>query len=503
MRRRYFSMLIPAAVVATLGGTHTAQSPRQQNTEAVSPLVLRGVTIVDVRNGRLMPDQAVVIEKGRIREVSGNADLKVSAGAQVLDATGKYAIPGLWDMHAHFSKTYAPVIDMPQYLAHGITGVREMDSFLDCNRPPDPGSRRQQDDACLQDKREWQRRIENGELAGPRLLALGSVLINGPPPAGTPRLEPAFLNAQTAQDGRQLARYIKDQGADFAKIYTNVPRDAYFALMDEARQIGLIAAGHHPVAVTLTELSDAGQRSLEHAHPQDFLFACWRGSVELGGDVRRAPPLSAALVQRLLGEFDPALCGRIFATFVKNGTWWVPTVVTERADAYAEESLADPRSRLVLPTRWANWVAVAERVRARPVDMRRSLYLKLREIVAQAYRAGVRVTVGTDAGAVFVFKGSSMHDEMTELAGAGLTPAQVLKAATIDAAEFLGKTDDFGSVEKGKFGDLVILNDNPVADIRNTQKIDSVVFGGRHFDRSALDGLLEGVAKAVKENNLK
>jgi amidohydrolase family protein len=210
--------------------------------------------------------------------------------------------------------------------------------------------------------------------------------------------------------------------------------------------------------------------------------------------------MSAALVQRLLGEFDPTLCSQIFRTFVKNGTWWVPTLVTERADAYAEVSLADPRSRFVLPSRWANWVATAERVRNRPADVRLSLYRKLREIVGLAYRAGVRMMVGTDAGAPFVFKGSGVHEEMVEFAEAGLSPAEVLKAATIDAAEFLGRTADFGSIERGKFADLVILNADPLADIRNTRQIDAVLLGGRYLDRSTLNGMLDGVVKAVKEN---
>ena len=123
-----------------------------------------------------------------------------------------------------------------------------------------------------------------------------------------------------------------------------------------------------------------------------------------------------------------------------------------------------------------------------PADARRQIYAKKLEMTLRGYRAGVRVLVGTDSP----FAGSSLHEELTELVAAGLTPAEVLKAATFDAAEFQGRIADFGSIETGQRADRVVLNAKPLAAIQKARKCDSVILGGRYLDRTALDALLSG-----------
>ena len=466
MRSGCVSTLIMSALLighaSVLGQTSPSQPP-----PAAGRLALRGITIVDVRVGRLVPEQTIIIDAGRIRQIGSSANVRVPAGAEVRDGTGKYIIPGLWDMHSHFDEK-----DLPQYLAYGVTGVRAMG---DCNP------------TCLPAKREWQRRIEAGDLVGARIVALSSFPVVGPPSAV--RKEPSFANAATPDEARQLVRYFKEQGVDFIKVYTYISRESYFALMDEARRAGLPAAGHRPANVSLIELSEAGQRSVEHAHTQDFLLPCRpAGAAPLAGGP------TAENVRRLVDEFDPSLCDGIFKTFVKNGTWWTPTLLTGRVEAYVEEIVdqiasGHPRySSLTAPERERMLTNLRGQMARLPADARRQIYAKKLAMTLRGYRAGVRVLVGTDSP----FAGSSLHEEMNELVAAGLTPVEVLKAATLDAAEFHGRTADFGSIEAGRVADLVLLSANPLAAIQNTLKIDGVILGGRYMDRTALDALLNG-----------
>ena len=462
----YFVTRVVAIVLAG-GTTLIGQTGSTPTTAPTSPLALRGIAVVDVRAGRIVPDQTVVIDGDRIREVGRAAAVRVPAGARALDGTGKYLIPGSWDMHSHFDEK-----DLPQYLAYGVTGVRAMG---DCNP------------TCLPAKREWQRRIEARQMVGARIVALSSFPVVGPP--SVDRREPSFAKAATAAEARQLVRYLKEQGVDFIKVYTYISRESYLALMDEARRVGLPVAGHRPASVSLIELSDAGQHSVEHAHTQDFLLPCRPAD---------APPLTggatAENVRRLVNEFDPALCDGIFRTFVKNGTWWTPTLLTGRLEAYVEETVdqisnGHPRYSSLTAAERERMLTNLRGLMARlPADARRQIYAKKLEMTLRGYRAGVRVLVGTDSP----FAGSSLHEELNELVAAGLTPAEVLKAATFDAAEFQGRTADFGSIETGRRADIVVLNANPLAAIQNALKIDSVILGGRYLDRTALDALLSG-----------
>jgi hypothetical protein len=185
-------------------------------------------------------------------------------------------------------------------------------------------------------------------------------------------------------------------------------------------------------------------------------------------------------------------------------TWYVPTHVTRRMDAFADDPVFrnDARSRYIPKTRWTEWNADADRMVAldpSPEGRRvmRGFYEKGLAITGRAHAAGVNIVLGTDAGDSFVFPGSSVHDELGEFVKAGLTPAQALAAATLRAAVFLGRDQDYGSVAVGKRADLVLLGANPLERIEHTRRIDAVIVGGRVLGRADLDGLLAGVERAV------
>ena len=287
------------------------------------------------------------------------------------------------------------------------------------------------------------------------------------------------------------------------KIYDGVPRDGFLALVAEARRLGLDVAGHPPLGVSALEASNAGQRTFEHARV--FLFNCFAGAGELrAASAELDANTNTTWRRRMVDGYDPAACAGLFAAMVRNGTAYVPTHVTRRFDAFVADSAYrhDARSRYVPKVQWESWNEDADgTIEADPTPAgyraRVDFYRKGLETTGAAYRAGVTVLLGTDSGDSYIFPGFAVHDELEELVSAGLTPAEALRAATLSGAEFLRLSAEFGSVEAGKAADLVLLEANPLEDIRNSRRIAAVVRGGRYLDRSALDELLAGAQRAA------
>ncbi|HJU73940.1 MAG TPA: amidohydrolase family protein [Gemmatimonadaceae bacterium] len=448
-------------------------------------LFITRIYVVDVERGRLIADQTVYIKGDRIVAVRQAATQ--GTGARTIDGSGKYLIPGLWDMHAHLGGTSDPVtLELPLFTAHGVTGIRVM------GMP--------QDRAILTRARQMQSGIAAGALIGPRILALATWAVNGE--AGIADTLPQFYKARTREEGRDLARYFKESGYDFIKIYNNVSRDGYLGLTEEARRLNLPFAGHEPTPFSAIELSNAGQKSIEHS--RIFLFNCFPGADSMRKGLLRP---STALRRRMVDEYDPRMCTEVFQTFARNGTYITPTHVTRRMDAYAHDAAyrGDARMKYIPGTRQMAWLADANgMVASDPSDAGRKSYMdfyrKGLTLTHDAYRAGVPVILGTDAGDSFVFPGSSVHDELGELVKAGLSPAEALRAATLTSAKFVDKTQDFGTIQTGRYADFVVLDANPLTDIANTRRIHAVVQGGRVFERAALDSMLTRVEVAVRPN---
>ena len=455
-------------------------------------LAIRNVAVVDVERGALLPNRTVLVQGGRISAVLPSARVRLAGTTPIIDGTGKYVMPGLWDMHVHLHLSGNPLgIELPLFVAHGVTGVRVMGA----DRPSaDPAVTR-----GLDQHRAWQAQIAAGSLTGPRLLALASWVVNGTTGIADPM--PGFYRARTREEGRQLARYFKERGFDFIKVYNNVSREGYLGLAEEARALGLPFAGHEPASLSAIELSNAGQKSIEHS--RIFLLNCFGGADSLQKGLLRE---SATLRRRrMVDEYDPAICAEVFQAFARNGTYITPTHGTRKMDAFADDSAyrRDPRMKYIPMRQQMGWLAdangmVASDSSAAGRKSFRGFYTRGLTLTGEAYRAGVPVMVGTDAGDSFVFPGSSVHDELEELVRAGLTPAEALRAATLSGARYLERTAEFGTVQAGRAADLVLLDANPLDDIRNSRRIHAVVLAGRHLDRARLDSLLAGVEATAR-----
>ena len=459
--------------------------PLAQPPQTPRPLVFTHVTVLDMTGAPAQPDMAVVITGDRITEIGRSGSVRMPRDAQVVDATGKFLIPGLWDMHVHwFHQDYLPL-----FIANGVTGIRMMWGMPFHSL--------------------WRQEIEQGTLRGPR-MAISSPIVDGSPP-----IWPGSLPVKDTAEGRQLVTWQKGQGADFIKVYSRLSREAYFAIADEARKQGIPFAGHVPDAVSVAEASDAGQKSIEHL--TGVLAACSTREEELikgRNEAWSTSPSGQAVLNRaslrplsrlMLETFSPEKANALFARFARNHTWQCPTLVTQRNMAFIQDPAIhdDPRVKYMPPGIASGWDPAGDfRLKDRTeedVELARATYRKVKELIGPMRRAGVEFLAGTDVINPYCFPGFSLHDELALLVEAGLSPMEALQAATLNPARYLGKEKDLGTVEKGKFADLVLLDASPLADINNSRKIDAVVFGGKLLPKAELQKMLADLEAAAKK----
>jgi len=451
--------------------------PAGSSAQTPSVFSIVNVTVIDVTEGSARAHRTVVVRNGKIEDVLYTPDAKGKAPGLRINGTGKFLIPGLWDMHVHtvFGDWFprAKEITLPLFIANGVTGVRDMGSDLD----------------VLQ---QWRKEISAGTLIGPRIVMSGPML-DGPQPRF-----PASIAIKTPEDGRRAVDELRKRGADFIKLQSLVPRDAVFAIADEAKKQGITFVGHVPDAVRASEASNAGQKSFEH------LIGIFEGASPLEDEFIKGSKSEG----KFLSTYDPDRAAKLFALLAKNQTWQCPTLVWERGGNLIELSdfAKDPRAKYV-PAYWKDvtWKRFTDQIEHEfntdDLATRRRFVQKELEVVNDMHHAGIPFLAGTDTPpGVYIFPGFSLHEELQRFVAAGFTPVEALQTATVNPAKFLGMEDRLGTIEKGKLADLVLLDANPLDEIRNTQKIAGVIANGRYFSRADLDKLLAEVEKqaAVK-----
>src|SRR6202050_789173 len=276
-------------------------------------LAFTHVNLIDATGTPAQPDMTVILVGPRIVRIGKRTPAHIPANAQVVDARGKFLIPGLWDMHVHEifgdwipeDEKIIPLL----FVANGITGVRDMGGDLE-------------------PLKKWRSRIASGDLLGPRMFIAGPML-DGPVPAF-----PSSAPVKDAADGRRIVDELKANGADFIKIQSLVPRDGYFAAADEAQKQGIIFAGHVPDAVRAVEASNAGQKSIEH------LTGVFEGCSSVEAELMSKPRGPGR--GRFLATYDPAKAKALIALFLKNRTWQVPTLFWEQGEWLIEQTNSGP-----------------------------------------------------------------------------------------------------------------------------------------------------------------
>ena len=462
------------------------------------PIVITHVSVIDTTGGPSKRDMTVVIAGNRIAELGKSADILIPINARVVDGTGKYLIPGLWDMHWHsLEDENTRAIYFPLAIANGVTGGRDMfgDCYKGCDGFPD-----------IQVRNRWRKEIEEGKLIAPRIVP-SSQIVDGAKPVWQ-----EFLPVANAAEARAAVGIFKQRGADFIKVYSLLSRDAYFAIADESKKQNIPFAGHVPIYVRATEASDAGQKSIEHL---DFMALSSRETElmrEMADEIEKMKTQEPfiLLVYRMLDRYlikvadtyDSQKTGPLARRFARNGTWLCPTMVLHRADAFQDDSeyTADPRLKYMPEEIKKQWIETRPWRRLPPNEqeaMKRvfPIYLK---IVGSMHRAGAKFMAGTDITNNYLYPGFSLHDELALFVKAGFTPLEALQTATINPAVYLSRSDSLGSIEKGKLADMVLLDADPLEDIANTRHIAAVVFNGRFLSKQDLQQMLSNVTADSK-----
>jgi hypothetical protein len=479
-------LTMAALLIAFALPSASSQQKLPQNILAISD-----VTVIDATGAPAKLNMTVIITGDHITTIGSTGEVAIPTNAQVINGTGKFLIPGLWDMHAHAVIEGVPETYFPMLIANGVTGIRDMATDLEFLK-------------------QLRKDISEGRRVGPRII--GGPMVDGPIPVW-PTIAMSVSDEVSA---RQLVASVKERGADFIKVYSLIPRPAYFALADEARKLGNTFAGHVPFSVSASEASDAGQKSIEHM--EGILLACSALEPELRKNIEEAikdakdtDQMRSALVRvlnetefRALETYRPDKAAALFARFAKNGTWQAPTLVVHRVGAFIDDRnfTNDPRLKYVRRSTADSWKNQDDfRLKNRSADSSKRgkmLFQKRLEMTMAMHRAGVKMLAASDAWLMFVFPGFSLHDELELFVKAGFTPLEALQTATLNPAIYLGLIDELGTVEKGKKADLVLLEANPLDNINNTKTINAVILGGRLIPKVSLDKMLRDAEIANK-----
>ncbi len=442
MRRLLFLACIFCAIVAASAQTRIA---------------IENVTVIDGTDHAPTRNATVVIQGQRILAISGRHNQQPT-GTTIIDGTGKFLIPGLWNNDLHASDYDTTKAAFPSLISYGITFVRDMGA------PLDSVVRLRAD-------------IASGALIGPRLFIAGP-LMEGPISIQMPLIVDLFSTKQA----RDEVRILKKNQVDYVEADTTLTPELYWAIADEAKKQGLLFVGHIPPKIGAASIVNANQKNVEHLGGRylNVLVACSndegyfdRVLVKTYDDLliavreKRAakePQFTADFDRRLLDTFNESKAQRLFRLYARHGIAQTPTLY-------------------VLKTLWET-NRDNHKLSNRDMEFGKKIFAKDMQVVDEMKRDKVPILAGTDGD--YTQGGDALHGELELLVQAGLTPHQALQSATRDAASFMGVSNTVGTVEPGKIADLVLLDANPLINISNTRHIDTVFLHGRLFKTSEL-----------------
>jgi cytosine/adenosine deaminase-related metal-dependent hydrolase len=434
-------------------------------------IAFAGVNVIPMDSDRVLQDQTVLVVDGRILSIADAADGEIPAGAQLIDASAKYLIPALSDMHIHlegeaWNQMFPPEKQFPPealdfekllypYVANGVATVQVM--------------------SALPEHIELRERIARGEILGPRLVL--SRMVDGPGRAWPP---PISTWVSSPEEARQAVVDIHRDGYDSIKVYSFLDRASYEAILTTADEVGIGVGGHIPYEMSLEGVLDAGQTLIAHSEEM-IKFA-------------RSPYTQEEIES----------CAR---TIAGSGAWITPTLTTSRHILAVfedfEGELARPEARYLHPMDLGIWSFIHTNLyQPIPQDQRtmiRDGYEQFQRPLTRALNAaGARLMTGTDALIPSNVPGFSVHDELAELVDVGLSPYEALRSSTTEPHAFLGEIDEAGTISVGKRADLVLLESNPLADIAATRDISGVMIRGQWIGRDEIQRGLEELAVAYQ-----
>jgi imidazolonepropionase-like amidohydrolase len=409
-----------------------------------STIAIVGGRLIDGTGGAPVPDAAVVIHNGRIIAAGPRSKVRIPKHANVVDAHGKTILPGLWDMHAHFEQVeWGPI-----YLAAGVTTVRDCGNefeFITAVR-----------DAIAQ-----------GRGLGPRLLLAGIVDGTGTYTIGVERVD-------TPEQARLWTDRYHAAGFQQMKIYSSVKLEELKIVADEAHRLGMTVTGHIPEGLNAYQAIEAGQDQINH--------------IGYVADIMHAPfPEGMTRIDRMKAmanlDLDSADAQKALAFLKQHHTVVDPTIALSEfftATTAKPPASFEPGVNQVAPELAEQLTDVGPPTERS--EMGEKVFEKELAIVGALHRAGIPVVAGTDQ----TVPGHSLHREIELYVQAGFTPMEAIQAATIVPARAMGLDQESGTVEKGKRGDLILVNGNPLDDIHQIRNVEYVMTDGIMFHTAEL-----------------
>jgi imidazolonepropionase-like amidohydrolase len=433
------------------------------------------VTVIPMHKEAAIPGQTVLVKNGRIIQVADAAKVVVPATASSIDGTGKFLMPGLFDMHAHFFYEQGEHVntckeELGLMLAKGLTTVRIMAGH----------------EAYL----EARSRIKASEWNGPELFVASPQFVGQWPWSSDFK---NYVIVDSKEKAGEAVKKVKTEGYDEIKISFMIRSDVYDAIVQAAKETGLKVVGHVGPGVPLTNALKAGQQ-IEHM--DEFIDRLLPDTSYNDGQSVSDMNIWRQNAWETVPFLDETKLPALIKQVKDSRVYVTPTnyfFISSFGQVRSEEEIKSLPGyqyipSAILPERWN---VRNHYLKTLPSEDKRKKYVHLRnKMVYDLWKAGVPLMAGSDSPEWFLVQGFAIHDELESFVKAGLSPFAALQTATVYPATHLGIIDRTGTIEKGKEADLLLLDKNPLEDIRHTQMISGVLAGGKFYDRQAINGLL-------------
>lgn len=470
--------LIPALTILLLVSFSAFAGPG--STPPANSILIYNVNVIDVRNGKIAANRAILINNNRIAAISDYATLlSKNKEARQIDAGGRYAIPGLWDMHVHIEGTDLVednIALFPVYIAYGITTVRDCASDLGVQVLA------------------WRDQINTGQLFGPRIYTAGIKL------EGINSIWKGDMEIANEKDLKEKLDSLVNYKVDFIKITENtLSGELFLKSVIAAKKLGFKVSGHVPIDLSITDLANAGFSSIEHA---SYLLRLGSDEQKIANDVKNGKLSRADANKMYIENFNQQKAAEGYKELAKKNVAICPTLIGSRQLAYLDvdnhqkdEYLQYLTNRFKSNYAWRIQRQAGET--KEQTQQRKNTYELVKKQLPYIQSSGMVILAGTDAAALnsFIYPGLALHQELEIFQQAGMSPLSILQSATINGAKFMGVSDSLATVEPGKIADILLLNENPLKDIKATQNIFAVIKNGEFYDRAGLDALLETARK--------
>lgn len=451
-------------------------------------ICITNISTIDPLDG-LKENQTVIIQEGKIHKIIASDKIDLDPKNEIIDGTGKYLIPGLWDAHVHFAFTeeLAPsMFDL--FLAYGITSVRDTGGKIDFVK-------------------KWKDEATANPTSAPRVMIAGP-LLDGMPnvyDGSDPGRPPLSVGLSTIEDVKNQINYLDSLGVDLLKAYEMLTPEQFATVTQLAKEKGLKVTGHVPLSMDVISASNAGLNSMEHM--RNLELACASNADELleqrhqlldlgkndpGGILRSR--IHQAQRSTAIENYDEQKADEVLAVLAKNQTWQIPTLAlaTGSVRKYFNKTNFQESFQLLPAALEQQWTTAIENIGENEVSAFNQSYHEWKlNMVSKIHKAGIGIMAGTDCPIFFLTPGLSLHEELLVLVEAGLTPLEALYTATYNPAKYFNLENELGLIKENYWADLVILDANPLEDIQHTQQINAVIRQGKLLNRGDLDQIFE------------